>query len=612
MITPQDWVKYQKQSSYIKEFKIPLNELGLKGITTDPEGNVWLYHSTNKTSTILMFDPKGKEFRQFDVESTTKTNSAIISLAGGQLVFDNIRSAVWFTDARTNSIGKLDIKSEKIQLFGIPTPNSGPMGIVLSPDKKMIWFTEITGNKIASLDLTYDRNIINNSITEYSIFESQEGALGGKGPTLLTFDKRGVLWVTMSYSNDILRVEPWALVSTSKYNGMYNFSLPKPDTFSPFGITVIDIGTDNSYASSPSTSQGIFLSDHGSNRVILAFDNGSNPNFDPLQNYTSYWTSPSQAYPQTLPSQIVSDKAGNNIYFAEHGGNRISKIDVKSGIMTEYDIPTGPLSTAVFLAISDDSKKVWFTEYAANKIAYLDTTIPVSFQMHIAQAMNNTTGNSGRNADVSNNGSVMTSTILKPNERKIFYMELTKGNKIITRNTSLNSNYSNSSSLSLNEIELSIIGTKDSGLVQGLTYQSNPPRINMLSNPEITSYYSQISLSLEQNYGSTSPGKYTAMIKSSAHERNESLFVSLLYPINIVLDIPISQQEQQYPQAGSDNIKQKTTENDFIIIGSFSSVPGIIRTISFSSAIGLTGYIVYRKIRSRKNRTRNTTTKQRQ
>ena len=76
-----------------------------------------------------------------------------------------------------------------------------------------------------------------------------------------------------------------------------------------------------------------------------------------LYKIISYWTSPSQAYPQTLPSQIVSDKAGHNIYFAEHGGNRISKIDTKSGIMTEYDIPTGPLSTAVFIAISDDSKK---------------------------------------------------------------------------------------------------------------------------------------------------------------------------------------------------------------------------------------------------------------
>lgn len=66
---------------------------------------------------------------------------------------------------------------------------------------------------------------------------------------------------------------------------MFNFSLPKPDIFSPFGIAVIDIGTVNGHASPPSTLQGIFLSDHGSNRVILALDNGSNPNFDPLQNY---------------------------------------------------------------------------------------------------------------------------------------------------------------------------------------------------------------------------------------------------------------------------------------------------------------------------------------
>jgi hypothetical protein len=94
LITPQDWIKYQKQSSYIKEFKIPLNELGLKGITTDPEGNVWLYHSTNKTSTILMFDPNSKEYRQFDVEGATRVDNSIISLTGGQLIFDDTRNAV--------------------------------------------------------------------------------------------------------------------------------------------------------------------------------------------------------------------------------------------------------------------------------------------------------------------------------------------------------------------------------------------------------------------------------------------------------------------------------------------------------------------------------------
>lgn len=387
--------------------------------------------------------------------------------------------------------------------------------------------------------------------------------------------------------------------------GMSNFSLPKPDTFSPFSIAVIDSKSGNQYGSFDNEPQKIFLSDHGSNRVILAFNNSTNPNVNPLQNYISYWTSPSQVYPQTLPSQIVSDRAGNFIYFIEHGGNRISKIDIKSGIMTEYDIPTGPLSTAVFLAISDDATKVWFTEYAANKIAYLDTSVPVPFQMQVTQATNGTTGDKIR-GDIGtfNNSSVMTSTILKPNERRTIDVELTKDEKNIARNTSSNSNnnYSNSSLLSLNEIELSLIGTRDIGLVQGLTYQSNPPRINMLARPEITSYFSQIDLSFEQNYGSTSPGKYTAMVKSSAHERNELLFVSLLYPINIILDMPISeQQQQQYTQSDFENIKQqKRTDWGFTIIGDISSLPGMIRIISLSSAIGLTGYIVYRRIRSRK------------
>ena len=43
----KDLVKYQKQSNFIKEFKIPIQELGLKGITTDKQDNVLFYHYTN-------------------------------------------------------------------------------------------------------------------------------------------------------------------------------------------------------------------------------------------------------------------------------------------------------------------------------------------------------------------------------------------------------------------------------------------------------------------------------------------------------------------------------------------------------------------------------------
>src|SRR6266487_2600412 len=406
LITVKDLVTYQRQSSFFKEFKIPLQDRGLKGITIDSHSNPWFYHSTNKSSTVVRLEMAGMRFTQYNVEGKTAVDNAIINLAGGQLVFDGVRNTIWFTDARTNSIGKLDITSGKIRLFNIPTPNSGPMGIILSPDSKTIWFTEITGNKIAALDIESSNN--NSSrIFEYPV----TGPVGqDSGPTFLTFDNKGILWVTMSYSHSILRVEPWALVPGSKAMGMSTFSLPKPDTFSPFGVVVTSSSNSNNNTSNKNnTVEKIFLSDHGSSRVILS---SGNIDSDPLQSYTSYWTSPSKTYPTTLPSQLVVDNSGSSIYFPEHGGNKISKIETKSGIMTEYDIPTGPLSTALFIAVSEDGKKVWFTEWASNKIAYLDTTIPVPFRMQVIEKDLGTTP-----------------IILKVNEPKTFKVIITNAEK---------------------------------------------------------------------------------------------------------------------------------------------------------------------------------------
>ena len=143
-----------------------------------------------------------------------------------------------------------------------------------------------------------------------------------------------------------------------------------------------------------------------------------NPALNPFQDYLSYWTSPSKVYPVTLPSQIAADKSTDIIYFVQHGGNRISRIDIKSGIMTEYDIPTGPLSTAVFLTVSDNGERVWFTEYAANKIAYLDTTVPVPFEMKINLSQDQNTDDNQSIYSI-NNESVITPLVLKPSEGRI-------------------------------------------------------------------------------------------------------------------------------------------------------------------------------------------------
>ena len=60
------------------------------------------------------------------------------------------------------------------------------------------------------------------------------------GPTLLAFDNSGQLWVTLSYSNSILKIEPWLLIPESRVSGMSEIKLEKPDTFSPFGIAIAD------------------------------------------------------------------------------------------------------------------------------------------------------------------------------------------------------------------------------------------------------------------------------------------------------------------------------------------------------------------------------------
>ncbi|MGI0032051.1 MAG: virginiamycin B lyase family protein, partial [Nitrososphaeraceae archaeon] len=223
----QNYVTYEKRSNFIKEFKIPINERGLKGIATDSEDNVWFYHATSNGSMIMKMS-KGHNFTKYSIPGNTTVDTAIINLAGGQLLFDNTSNVIWFSDARTNSLGKLNIKSNEIELFSIPTNDSGIMGLAFSPDKKVVWFTEIIGNKIGSLDIESKK------ITEYPTGDNS-------GPTLLTFDSKGVLWITLSFANSILRVEPWLLIPGIKSSGMYPITLAKPDFFSPFGIATVQV-----------------------------------------------------------------------------------------------------------------------------------------------------------------------------------------------------------------------------------------------------------------------------------------------------------------------------------------------------------------------------------
>jgi DNA-binding beta-propeller fold protein YncE len=358
--------------------------------------------------------------------------------------------------------------------------------------------------------------------------------------------------------------------STSGSIGMSTIALPESDTFSPFGIAIVN---SSSGSKDNVMQKTLFVSDHSSSRVISSHDI-NNLTANSLQSHISYWTSPSQKYPTTLPSQIVADNLGENIYFPQHGGNRISKINVESGIMTEYDIPAGPLSTAVFIAVSDDGNKVWFTEWASNKVAYLDTTVQIPFNLEIK------------------NDNTVSPIILEPNQPKILNVQVSTDKN----NSSITSSFS--SPLSLTEVELAVIGMTDSGL-RGIAYNAQPQRINMENN---STSESTITLNVVQQNNNNIPvrlDQYTAMVKASAPEKDQLLFVSLLYPMLISLDLPsVSQQQQQQQQ--EDN-KQSSEGQDEGFIQD-SSLRSIVRIVALPAAIGLIGYIVYVRIKKSKSK----------
>ncbi len=167
--------------------------------------------------------------------------------------------------------------------------------------------------------------------------------------------------------------------------------------------------------------------------------------------------------------------------------------------MTEFDIPTGPLATVVYIAVAPDASKVWFTEWASNRIAYLDNSFAVPLDLKIQ------------------NNSNFSPPILKINQTYPLSIHVSRTN--------------NNPPLTIDQIELSAVGMTDSGL-QGLTYLAKPQRFNLSETSAING-----TIDFRVNNEAVA-GKYTVMARVSTLEK-DNLTVSLLFPQPVILDIPI-------------------------------------------------------------------------
>jgi len=336
---------------YIDEYAVPTSNSAPLAITVGKNGMVWFTES-NATK-LGTFDPTNKTFKEYSVPGVGDMWGVTVDQSG----------YVWLTQysgkGSVNPGGaivpgghghllRFNPVSGNFTSIDIPTEGSFPFRLI-ADDAGRIWFTELLGNKIG----VYDP--LSNRLEEYNVPSYFAG------PADLTFDRHGNLWFTEAYNESVAEFQP-----LTKTFVEYHLSTTDPSRFvaSPVGIAIAQDGE-------------VWFADHGGNWIVQF-----NPASKALTRYPT--SAPSgYSYGVAIPNGLLIDGHGR-IWFCEHWGNRIGYFDPGTQTMVEFPIPTGPISTALWIAQAPNGD-IWLTEWSANNIGVLPANPSVPFSVGVSK-----------------------------------------------------------------------------------------------------------------------------------------------------------------------------------------------------------------------------------
>jgi len=169
----------------------------------------YIYYAAFNTHSIWQYDTVLDQFTEFLMPLGANPSDVAVDASG----------MVWFTDAFTNNIGKLDPGTGTIVLtpIGDGDPN-GPRGIAIATDGK-IWFTKRFSHVVGFLDPS-----MNNQVTEFQ--------LATTGPEGIAAGPDGSVWFTQSLAGNVARIDSTGAITEGK--GVKGSE--------PFGITIAPSG----------------------------------------------------------------------------------------------------------------------------------------------------------------------------------------------------------------------------------------------------------------------------------------------------------------------------------------------------------------------------------
>ena len=336
---------------YIDEYDVPTPNSAPLALTVDRNGIVWFTES-NATK-LGRFDPRTDTFSEYAVPGAGDMWGITIDASGD----------IWLTQyslKRSVSPGgaiepggygrlvRFNPNDGNFTVINIPMVGAFPFRVTTDKEGR-VWFTELLGNKIGSYDP------FSGKLQEYPV------PTQFAGPADLTFDSHGTLWFTEAYNESVAKFDP-----ASDTFVEYHFSSIDPIQYvaSPVGISVAQDGI-------------VWVADHGGNWVVKL-----NATSQHVTLYPTHFPPP-EVYPISLVNDVLVDLQGR-VWFAEHGGNSIGYLDPGLQSMVEFSIPTGPISTALWLALAPNGD-LWFTEWSSNKIGVVHANLPVPLALSVSQ-----------------------------------------------------------------------------------------------------------------------------------------------------------------------------------------------------------------------------------
>lgn len=350
----------------VTKYQLPANR-SPNGIVAAPDGSVW-FGELGVPGVAHLYPENGTlvEYRwPFDYPKSSIASSDCSDWTDtwGVAIWNGM---VWAPNQDNSSLVGLNPSNDTFETVRLNS-TSQPYTLAVGPENNL-WFTDLSyPARIGSVDSA------THQVTYYDLPNGSQSA-----SAYLLFQNSTLGYVLSIYPDtgggSLYSFDPTAQNPTFELVGG-NETVPQSRPSSAMSTGV---------GGGPSTPTSVAIGEGG---IWLAEHSGSDMEFynESAMRWEVYPTSVVSYVPWTLPYFDVSN--GSAVWFNEHYGNRLSEICCNASALTEYNLSDPPVTNITkignALTIAAAGSRVWFTEWTAGYVGFVDTTYKPSFSISL-------------------------------------------------------------------------------------------------------------------------------------------------------------------------------------------------------------------------------------